>query len=236
MRARILRSMPASSDPTSANERMIRDQLLARGVTDARVLGAFRTVPRELFVPSHLRAAAFEDGPLPLDCGQTISQPFIVALMTQELRLQPSDSVLEIGTGSGYQTAILARLARTVFSAELEPNLARDVRSRLDQLDIRNVDLQVGDGITLFRDRAPFDAILSAAAPLEVPEALIEQLGEGGRMVIPVGPPDHQYLWLIERKGGSVKRTPLEAVRFVPLRQVPSARSNDSGSRTSPRS
>ena len=233
MRSRILRSMPASDDATRANERMIRDQLLARGVTDARVLEAFRTVPRELFVPRHLRAAAFEDGPLPLDCGQTISQPFIVALMTQQLRLQPSDSVLEIGTGSGYQTAILARLVRTVFSAELEPSLSRDVRARLDHLDIRNVDLQVGDGIVLFRDRAPFDAILSAAAPLELPEELIEQLGEGGRMVIPVGPPDHQYLWLIERSGGIVKRTPLEAVRFVPLRQ---GRSNDSGSHTSPRS
>lgn len=233
MRSRILRSMPASDDATSANERMIRDQLLARGVTEARVLEAFRTVPRELFVPEHLRAAAFEDGPLPLDCGQTISQPFIVALMTQQLRLQPSHSVLEIGTGSGYQTAILARLVRAVFSAELEPSLARDVRARLDRLDIRNVDLRVGDGITLFRDRAPFDAILSAAAPLEIPEELIEQLGEGGRMVIPVGPPDHQYLWLVERKGETVTRTPLEAVRFVPLRQV---RNNDSGSRTSPRS
>ena len=225
--------MPASSDATSANERMIRQQLVARGVTDARVVEAFRSVPRELFVPSHLRGAAFEDGPLPLDCGQTISQPFIVALMTQQLRLQPSDSVLEIGTGSGYQTAILARLVRTVYSAELEPSLARDVRSRLDRLDIRNVDLRVGDGITLFRDRAPFDAILSAAAPLEIPEELIAQLAEGGRMVIPVGPPDHQYLWLIERNGGTVKRTPMEAVRFVPLRQ---ARSNDSDSRTSPRS
>lgn len=233
MRARILRNMPASDDATSANERMIRDQLVARGVTDTRVLEAFRSVPRELFVPSHLRAAAFEDGPLPLDCGQTISQPFIVALMTQQLRLQPSDSVLEIGTGSGYQTAILARLVRTVFSAELEPSLARDVRSRLEGLDIRNVDLRVGDGIALFRDRAPFDAILSAAAPLEIPEELVEQLGEGGRMVIPVGSPDHQYLWLIERKAGSVTRTPLEAVRFVPLRQ---GRSNDSGSHTSPRS
>lgn len=233
MRARILRKMPASDEATNANERMIREQLLARGVTDARVLEAFRSVPRELFVPSHLRAAAFEDGPLPLDCGQTISQPFIVALMTQQLRLQPSDSVLEIGTGSGYQTAILARLVRTVFSAELEPSLARDVRSRLERLDIRNVDLHVGDGITLFRDRAPFDAILAAAAPLEIPEELVEQLGEGGRMVIPVGAPDHQYLWLIERNGGNVRRTPLEAVRFVPLRQ---GHSSDSGSRTSPRS
>ena len=225
--------MPASADATSANERMIREQLLARGVGDARVLAAFRSVPRELFVPPHLRGAAFDDGPLPLDCGQTISQPFIVALMTQLLRLQPTDTVLEIGTGSGYQTAILARLVRTVFSAELEASLASAVRSRLDQLDIDNVHLAVGDGIALFRDQSPFDAILSAAAPVEIPEALIDQLGEGGRMVIPVGRPDHQYLWLIERNGGSVRRTQLEAVRFVPLRP---GHSSDSGSRTSPRS
>jgi len=171
-----------------------------------------------MFVPEHLRAAAFEDGPLPLQCGQTISQPFIVALMTQLLRLKPTDSVLEIGTGSGYQTAILARLVRQVFSAELEPNLARHVQSRLDLLGITNVEMQVGDGTSLFRDRAPFDAILSAAAPLQIPDALIEQLAEGGRMVIPVGSADYQYLWLIEKVGGSVKRTQLDAVRFVPLR------------------
>ncbi|HEY8711554.1 MAG TPA: protein-L-isoaspartate(D-aspartate) O-methyltransferase, partial [Thermoanaerobaculia bacterium] len=184
-----------TDDATGANERMIREQVVARGVTDARVIQAFRSVPRDLFVPKHLHAAAFEDGPLPLDCGQTISQPYIVALMTQLLRLQPADSVLEIGAGSGYQTAILARLVRTVYSAELEADLARDVQSRLDLLGITNVVLCVGNGITLFRDRAPFDAILSAAAPLHVPEELIDQLGDGGRMVIPVGEADMQYLW-----------------------------------------
>jgi protein-L-isoaspartate(D-aspartate) O-methyltransferase len=205
-------------DVIRANERMIRDQMIARGVTEPRVIDAFRSTPREMFVPEHLRAAAFEDGPLPLQCGQTISQPFIVALMTQLLRLKPTDSVLEIGTGSGYQTAILARLVRQVFSAELEPNLARHVQSRLDLLGITNVEMQVGDGTSLFRDRAPFDAILSAAAPLQIPDALIEQLAEGGRMVIPVGSADYQYLWLIEKVGGSVKRTQLDAVRFVPLR------------------
>lgn len=209
--------MPAS-DESSANERMIREQLLTRGVTDPAVLQAFRSVPRELFVPRHLRAAAFEDGPLPLDCGQTISQPFIVALMTQMLHLQPNDRVLEIGAGSGYQTAILARLAGTVYSAELEESLARDVGSRLEQLQITNVELRIGDGISAFRDRAPFDAILSAAAPPAIPDELVEQLGEGGRMVIPAGGADMQYLWLIERTGGRVRRTRLDAVRFVPLR------------------
>ena len=208
----------SDDDATGPNERMIREQLIARGVTDPRVIDAFRSAPREMFVPEHLRAAAFEDGPLPLQCGQTISQPYIVALMTQLLRLQPTDSVLEIGTGSGYQTAILARLVRKVFSAELESSLARHVQSRLALLGITNMEMRVGDGISVFRDRAPFDAILSAAAPLEIPDQLIDQLGEGGRMVIPVGSTDHQYLWLIERKGGSVKRTQLDAVRFVPLR------------------
>jgi len=209
--------MPAD-DASGANDRMIREQVVARGVTDARVIQAFRSVPRDLFVPKHLHAAAFDDGPLPLDCGQTISQPYIVALMTQLLRLRPADSVLEIGAGSGYQTAILARLVRTVYSAELEADLARDVQSRLDLLGITNVVLCVGNGITLFRDRAPFDAILSAAAPLHVPEELIDQIGDGGRMVIPVGEADMQYLWLIERVGGSVRRTQLDPVRFVPLR------------------
>jgi len=207
-----------TDDATGANERMIREQVVGRGVTDARVIQAFRSVPRDLFVPKHLHAAAFDDGPLPLDCGQTISQPYIVALMTQLLRLRPADSVLEIGAGSGYQTAILARLVRTVYSAELEADLARDVQSRLDLLGITNVVLCVGNGITLFRDRAPFDAILSAAAPLHVPEELIDQIGDGGRMVIPVGEADMQYLWLIERVGGSVRRTQLDPVRFVPLR------------------
>lgn len=205
-------------DASRLNERMIREQLITRGVSDRGVLDAFRSVPRDLFVPMHLRSAAFEDGPLPLERGQTISQPFIVALMTDLLHLQPHQSVLEIGTGSGYQTAILARLAGTVCSAELEPELASDVRSRLDQLGITNVVLRVGDGVHLFRDHAPFDAILSAAAPIEVPEELVDQLGEGGRMVIPIGAPESQYLWLFERKADAVTRTRLDPVRFVPLR------------------
>ncbi|HKO02311.1 MAG TPA: protein-L-isoaspartate(D-aspartate) O-methyltransferase [Thermoanaerobaculia bacterium] len=201
-----------------ANERMIRDQIVARGVRDARVLDAMRSVPRELFVPPQHRASAYDDTPLPLVHGQTISQPFIVAAMTELLHLRGDERVLEIGTGSGYQTAVLARLAREVFSAELEHALARGVGERLAQLGITNVHLAVGDGVQVFRDQAPFDAILSAAAPIEMPEALVEQLGEGGRCVIPVGTADEQHLWLIERKGGAVERRRLEPVRFVPLR------------------
>jgi protein-L-isoaspartate(D-aspartate) O-methyltransferase len=203
---------------TEPNEQMLRAQIIDRGITDPRVLAAFRSVPRDLFVPANLRASSYEDGPLPLGCHQTISQPYIVALMTEMLRLGGHETVLEIGTGSGYQTAILARLARRVYSAELEPDLASRVRERLERLAVDNVTLGIGNGLEIFREHAPFDAILSAAAPETLPENLIEQLAEGGRCVIPVGTSDWQYLWLIERREGRVIRTRHEAVRFVPMR------------------
>ena len=208
--------MLRSSD-SGANERMVREQIVARGIRDPRVLEAFQSVPRERFVPLHLHGSAYDDNPLPLDCGQTISQPFIVAFMTELLRLRPSDSVLEIGTGSGYQTAILARLARVVYSAELEPDLATGAERRLRELGVSNVVFRTGDGLEVFRDQAPFDAILAAAAPARIPDLLIAQLGEG-RCVIPAGSPELQYLYLIERRGGEVRRTRLDPVRFVPLR------------------
>lgn len=198
---------------------MLREQIIARGVTDDRVLEAFRTVPRELFVPRNLQASAYDDTPLPLERQQTISQPYIVALMTDLLRLRGHESVLEIGTGSGYQTAILARLARVVYSAEVEPDLARGAAVRLQELGITNVVLGTGNGVELFRDEAPFDAILSAAAPSQLPEGLIDQLAEGGRCVIPVGDFDMQHLWLLERIAGRVVRRQLDPVRFVPMRQ-----------------
>ena len=204
---------------SDANEKMLREQIIGRGIADSRVLAAFRSVPRELFVPSNLRASSYDDTPLPLGHSQTISQPYIVALMTDLLRLRGEERVLEIGTGSGYQTAILARLVRHVYSAEVEPDLASAVRERLDQLGIDNVTLGVGNGLEIFREHAPFDAILSAAAPETLPENLIDQLAEGGRCILPVGASDFQNLWLIERRDGRVTRTRLEAVRFVPLRQ-----------------
>jgi len=200
------------------NERMIRTQIAGRGVRDPRVLDALRSVPRALFVPTNQQASAYDDTPLPLERGQTISQPFIVGWMTELLRLRGDERVLELGTGSGYQTAVLARLAAHVYSAELEPDLARQVADRLEQLHIANVTLRVGDGVTLFRDEAPFDAILAAAAPATVPEALVDQLAEGGRCIIPVGDLQSQYLWLIGRGEGKVVRTRLDPVRFVPLR------------------
>jgi protein-L-isoaspartate(D-aspartate) O-methyltransferase len=200
------------------NEDMIRQQIVARGVTDPRVLEAFRQTPREWFVPPQFRASAYDDTPLPLVHGQTISQPFIVALMTEMLELDGDEKVLEIGTGSGYQTAILARLSRIVYSAEVEPELAATVRERLEQLGISNVVLRAGNGVEIFRDHAPFDRILSAAAPERMPEELIDQLADGGKCIIPVGAADLQHLWLVEKRGGQVVRRRLEAVRFVPLR------------------
>jgi protein-L-isoaspartate(D-aspartate) O-methyltransferase len=208
-----------------SNEQMIEEQIASRGVSDPRVLEAFRSVPREVFVPPNLRASAYDDTPLPLVHGQTISQPFIVAFMTEVLRLRGDEKVLEIGTGSGYQTAILARLTRIVYSAEVEPELAATARERLGQLGITNVVLGTGNGVEIFKEHAPFDAILSAAAPEHLPESLVDQLADGGRCIIPVGAADLQYLWLIERKNGHVTRRKLEAVRFVPLRD----RSSGSG-------
>ena len=216
----------------SSNEEMIREQIANRGIRDPRVLEAFRSVPREIFVPQNLRASAYDDTPLPLVRGQTISQPFIVGFMTQELRLEGDEKVLEIGTGSGYQTAILAKLVRIVYSAEVEPDLAKTAKERLEELGITNVVLGTGNGVELFREHAPFDAILSAAAPEYLPESLVDQLADGGRCIIPVGAADLQHLWLIEKRGGHVTRRRLEAVRFVPLR----GRSSDTWSCTSPRS
>jgi protein-L-isoaspartate(D-aspartate) O-methyltransferase len=209
----------ARTTDDQANDRMIREQVLARRVYDPRVIAALRETPRELFVPSALRASAYDDTPLPLDRGQTISQPFIVALMTELLRLDGREKVLEIGTGSGYQTAVLAKLASMIYSAEVEPALAAGARERLGSLGITNVVLGVGNGVEIFREHGPFDAILSAAAPEVLPEGLVDQLAEGGRCVIPVGPADQQNLWLIEKSEGRVTRRRLEAVRFVPLRE-----------------
>jgi protein-L-isoaspartate(D-aspartate) O-methyltransferase len=205
-------------DRDDENSQMIRSQILARGVSDPRVLEALRSVPRELFVSPGLRSAAYDDTPLPLGCGQTISQPFIVGLMTQLLRLSSADRVLEIGAGSGYQTAVLARLAGTVYATELERELAEGIEPRLEALGIGNVVLRVGDGTAVFRDEAPFDAILSAAAPREIPEGLTAQLAEGGRCVIPAGTADLQYLYLVERSNGRLTERRLDPVRFVPLR------------------
>ena len=176
-----------NQDMTEERNEMVRTQIQARGVRDPRVLQAMREVKRHLFVPGESAEDAYEDYPLPIGEGQTISQPYIVALMTELLELQPDDKVLEIGTGSGYQAAILSRLAREVRSIEIVPSLAETAGKRLDLLGYDNVHLRVGDGYKGWPDEAPFDAIIVTAAPPEIPQALVDQLAEGGRMVVPVG-------------------------------------------------
>ncbi len=190
------------------------------GIRDERVLAAFAEVPRELFVPEQLRGSADADYPLPIGCGQTISQPFVVAYMTERLRLSGEERVLEVGTGSGYQTAILARLAEEVFSIEIVPELAARARDVLVlKLGLANVRLRTGDGALGWPGEAPFDRVIVTAAATEVPPALVAQLAPGGRMILPVGEtPEVQMLRLVDRgNDGVTAQTDLLPVRFVPL-------------------
>ncbi len=199
-------------------DQMVREQILARGVHDERVLQALREVPRHRFVPPALRDQAYADAPLPIGSGQTISQPYIVAYMTALLGLRGDEKVLEVGTGSGYQAAILARLAREVHTIERLPHLAEQARQRLADLGLGNVTVHVGDGSQGLPALAPFDAILVAAAAPAVPQPLLEQLTIGGKLVLPVGSRGFQRLerWLRTPKGW--EREALEPVAFVPLR------------------
>ncbi len=204
-------------DYTLRRESMVRDQIAARGVADPRVLAAMRRVPRHEFVPEHLRHQAYGDHALPIAGGQTISQPFIVARMSELLKVGPEDSVLEIGTGSGYQTAVLAQLARRVFSLERVPELARQAVERMRQMKLDNVKVQVFDGTMGWKDMGPFDRILvTAGAPL-VPAPLLEQLAVGGRLVIPEGDRVRQRLVVYDRTKRGVRRNEGEGVAFVPL-------------------
>lgn len=204
-------------DPTAARQLMVESQLRGRGVSDSRVLDAMLRVPRHEFVPEQHRSQAYEDHPLPIGDGQTISQPYIVALMLQSLQLKPSDKVLEIGTGSGYVTALLAELAAEVFSIERHPALADKAREGLSELGYRNVHVITGDGTLGLPDAAPFDAITVAAAAPDLPAALIAQLREGGRMIIPVGTAESQQLQFVRMINGQPVVTARELVRFVPL-------------------
>jgi len=200
-----------------ARERMVATQIEARGVRDARVLEALRAVPRHRFVPESLREAAYDDTPLPIGHGQTISQPYIVAAMTEALGPEPDDVVLEVGTGSGYQAAVLARLVRKVVSIELLAPLAESAREALAETGVRNVEVHVGDGWKGVPEQAPYDGILVTAAPDVVPEALLEQLKVGGRLVIPVGDAWAQSLRVVTRTEGGYDTRTLFDVRFVPL-------------------
>jgi len=197
--------------------RMVETQIAARGVRDERVLSAMREVPRHLFVPESYQTAAYNDSPLPIGKGQTISQPYIVAVMTELLRLMPTDKVLEIGSGSGYQAAILGKLAQMVVTVERIPEVAEIARANLARVGITNVTVATGNGTIGYPEGAPFDGILITAATPSVPTPLIDQMAEGGRLVAPVGSRDLQELVRLTRKGERITRELFGGVVFVPL-------------------
>ena len=190
---------------------------MERGIADERVLAAMRKVPREEFVPEKLRAESYDDHPLPIGHDQTISQPYIVALMTEQLRPRGTDRVLEIGTGSGYQAAILAELVADVYSIEIIEPLAQTAEVTLARLGYKNVHVKAGDGYKGWPEHAPFDAVIVTCAPDHVPQPLVDQLKEGGRMMIPVGGRGSQELFLLEKKAGKMERKSVTPVRFVPM-------------------
>jgi protein-L-isoaspartate(D-aspartate) O-methyltransferase len=195
---------------------MVRSQIEARGVRDPRVLDAMRRVPRHLFVPADQREGAYADHPLPIGSGQTISQPYIVAFMTEQLGLKGGEKVLEIGTGSGYQAAVLSALAGRVYSIEIRRELADEARERLERLGITNAEVLTGDGYRGWPEKGPFDAIIVTAAPERVPPPLLEQLAPSGRMVIPVGG-FYQELKVIDRTPDGFRERSVLPVRFVPF-------------------
>jgi len=201
----------------AARQRMVREQIQARGVQNKAVLEAMRTVPRHLFVPAGMRFAAYQDRPLPIGHSQTISQPYIVAFMTELLDVRKSDRVLEIGTGSGYQAAVLAGLAKEIYTIEIVPELAREVAGLLKRLNYSNVFPREGDGYRGWPEKAPFDRIILTAAPPEVPKALVEQLAVNGKLVAPEGVENQQIVVMEKRPDGSVTRRSSIPVRFVPM-------------------
>jgi len=205
-----------AEDFTKMREEMVRYQIQARGVTNEKVLRAMRSVPRHLFVPENVRNSAYGDFPLPIGEGQTISQPYIVALMTELLDPDESDRVLEIGTGSGYQAAVLAEIVREVYTIEIIPSLSKEAQATLKKLGYKNVHFKIGDGFLGWEEYAPFDGIIVTCAPPEIPHPLIEQLKEGGRLVIPVGE-DFQMLKLVEKRKGKIVVKDSIPVRFVPM-------------------
>ncbi len=210
---------PAPADDFAARRNAMVDAYVSNGdVASPLVLDAMRAVPREEFVLPKDRGRAYREMALAIDAGQTISQPLIVATMTDLLDLEPGERVLEVGTGSGYQAAALAEIVESVYSVEIIPSLASEVASRLDSLGYGGIELKQGDGYFGWEDEAPFDGIIVTAAPDHVPPPLLRQLADGGRMVIPIGPPGAvQTLWLIERRGDEYVRTNQGAVRFVPF-------------------
>lgn len=219
-------SAPAPSAPEGAAEKyalarkkMVTEQItgFGRDIRNPRVVGAMTAVPRHEFVPEKVRDEAYEDHPLPIGHGQTISQPYIVAFMTEHLQPKPTDRVLEVGTGSGYQAAVLSGLVKEVYSIEIVEPLATQAAETLKRLNYKNVKVKYGDGYLGWKEFAPFDSIIVTCAPDKVPEPLIEQLKEGGRMIIPVGPLFSQELYLLTKEKGKIKQQAVLPVRFVPM-------------------
>ena len=208
----------SDSRQLTKGDTMVAEQIERRGVKDPRVLEAMRKVPRHEFVPEAERDEAYDDRPLPIGHGQTISQPYIVALMTESLGLKGTEKVLEVGTGSGYQAAVLSGLAKAVFTIEIVEPLGKQAAEVLQRLGYKNVSVRVGDGYRGWREEAPFDAIIVTCAPDAVPEPLVHQLAEGGRMIIPVGPEGKaQQLVLLKKRHGKMHQQEILPVRFVPM-------------------
>jgi protein-L-isoaspartate(D-aspartate) O-methyltransferase len=206
---------------TAAREKMVTQQIISRGVADQPTLQAMRKVPRHLFVPKEYESEAYDDNPLPIGYGQTISQPYIVAYMTEVAKPDPSKTALEIGTGSGYQAAVLAQTVKSVYSIEIVPELAKESAERLKMLGYKNVTVKNGDGYKGWKEFSPFDIIIVTAAAEEIPQPLIDQLAENGRLVIPVGPPMAvQELILLIKKNGKIEKSRLTFVRFVPFKRL----------------
>ena len=200
---------------------MVTVQILDRGITDTAVLRSMRKVPRHLFIPKEYQKLAYDDGPLPIGYGQTISQPYIVAYMTEAVKPMSDNIALEVGTGSGYQAAILAEIVKEVYSVEIVPELAKESAERLSKLGYKNVTIRFGDGYKGWKEHSPFDVIMVTAAAEQIPQPLIEQLAENGRLVIPIGAPEEvQELILLEKKNGRIEKHRLTFVRFVPFKRL----------------
>lgn len=206
---------------SAARKRMVEEQIAARGIRNSDVLRAMEKVPRHLFVPREYQADAYKDYPMPIGYGQTISQPYIVAIMTEAGKPDRSKKVLEVGTGSGYQAAVIAEIVKEVYTIEIVPELAEESAERLRELGYTNVICKYGDGYNGWKEHAPFDIILVTAAPESIPPPLIEQLAEGGRMIIPLGKQSGvQELMIFSRKNGKTESKRISFVRFVPFRRL----------------
>ncbi len=212
---------PQADRYTIARNNMVQTQISDRGLRNSEILSAMRKVPRHLFVPKEYEADSYGDYPLPIGHGQTISQPYIVAYMTEAVHPDKTKTVLEVGTGSGYQAAILAELVKQVYTIEIIPELAKEAADRLRQLGYGNITCKTGDGYNGWPEHSPYDIIVVTAAPGEIPQPLIDQLAEGGRMIIPVGAPGAiQELILIVKKNSKIQKKRLTFVRFVPFRRL----------------